>query len=69
MLKTLQNELDNLIERSLDQTLRLAVTGLSQSGENHVYHRIYQSAIIIKYCRTTATTLVQCGSSSPYFGR
>ncbi|MFU2053839.1 YcjX family protein [Gallibacterium anatis] len=33
MLKTLQNELDNLIERSLDQTLRLAVTGLSQSGK------------------------------------
>ncbi|OBX10107.1 hypothetical protein QV08_00180 [Gallibacterium salpingitidis] len=33
MLRTLQNELDNLIEHSLDQTLRLAVTGLSQSGK------------------------------------
>ncbi|MFC0323211.1 YcjX family protein [Gallibacterium melopsittaci] len=33
MLKTLQNEIDSLIERGLDQTLRLAVTGLSQSGK------------------------------------
>ncbi|OBX03089.1 hypothetical protein QV06_10295 [Gallibacterium genomosp. 3] len=33
MLKTLQNEFDHLIERGFDQTLRLAVTGLSQSGK------------------------------------
>ena len=33
MLKTLQNEFDHLIEHGLDQTLRLAVTGLSQSGK------------------------------------
>ncbi len=38
-MKRLKNELNALVNRGVDRHLRLAVTGLSRSGKNSVYHR------------------------------
>ncbi|VDZ62934.1 Predicted ATPase [Serratia odorifera] len=42
-MKRLQNELTSLVNRGIDRHLRLAVTGLSRSGQNGVHHGFRQS--------------------------
>ena len=38
MFKSINREINQLINRGFDRTLRLAVTGLSRSGENSLYY-------------------------------
>lgn len=68
MLNYLQKELDNLINRGLDRTLRIAVTGLSRSGKTAFITSLINQLLCINRLDNTHLPLFEAARNQTIIG-